>query len=292
MPHPFDLWFVTIAMILGLSVFAWLGRQLRGTTAVAPVLWSALALISLCGTEMAVGFSSETVAPAWAASLRYCAAVLTFCPPMALLGAKRPQDGAWQFIVFSLWVILCLPVVRSLLFGMGEMAEIHVALSWFLAILIAIVATNHLLTRFAISSVLFTLGQLILFREFLPGANLWPSISTASTQLAAIGLFAASLASVYLSWPRQSLKTITAPLDRVWLDFRDLFGAAWALRVAQRINQSSAMYGWNVRLDWHGITLLEGDAISPVTETAIRESLKTILRRFVSPEWIRARLGE
>ena len=41
--------------------------------------------------------------------LDFAAAMIVFCPAMALLGAKRPQDKPWQLIVLSLWGILALP---------------------------------------------------------------------------------------------------------------------------------------------------------------------------------------
>ena len=51
---------------------------------------------------------------------RFAAAVLSFAPTMALLGAKRPQNGAWQFVVITLWAILALPAFEVLLRGRGE----------------------------------------------------------------------------------------------------------------------------------------------------------------------------
>ncbi len=67
--------------------------------------------------------------PSWAAPARYIAAMSTFSPIMALLGAKRPQDRGWQFIVATLWAILSLPACEWLLFG--GVAEIHPARFWF-----------------------------------------------------------------------------------------------------------------------------------------------------------------
>ena len=74
------------------------------------------------------------------------------------------------------------------------------------------------------------------------------------------------------------------PLDRLWLDFRDLVGTLWALRVAERINTASAQCGWSARLGWHGWTL---DGPPPA---AMERSLRMLLRRFVSPQWIDQRL--
>ena len=101
----------------------------------------------------------------WLMPLRFAAAMATFCPLMALLGAKRPQDRAWQFIVFSLWIVLSLPSFEWLLFG--GVAEIHPARFWFLVVLTLIGATNGLTTRYWPSGLLFAGGQLALLVPFL-----------------------------------------------------------------------------------------------------------------------------
>jgi hypothetical protein len=82
----------------------------------------------------------------------------------------------------------------------------------------------------------------------------------------------------------------TVALDRVWLDFRDAFGAVWALRVMERMNAASTMYGWPVLLSWNGFSPRDdAPEVSPVPPT-VEESLRTLLRRFVSPEWIDERM--
>jgi hypothetical protein len=86
----------------------------------------------------------------WAHALKYLVGTATLCPSMALLGAKRPQNVACQFIVLSLWVVLCLPSAHAILFSGASAPTLHAAQSWFLTILIAITGTNHLPTRFAL----------------------------------------------------------------------------------------------------------------------------------------------
>ncbi len=82
-----------------------------------------------------------------------------------------------------------------------------------------------------------------------------------------------------------------SPLDRVWLDFRDLYGAAWGLRVMERMNASAAMYGWPVQLTWSGFIPRDAAAADEEVPPIVADSMRTLLRRFVSPEWIDARLG-
>lgn len=82
-----------------------------------------------------------------------------------------------------------------------------------------------------------------------------------------------------------------SPLDRVWLDFRDAFGVAWGLRVAERLNASAAMYSWPVTLTWQGFRGRQ-EGTSDIPPAAVEEGLRGLLRRFVSPEWIDSRLTE
>ncbi len=80
-------------------------------------------------------------------------------------------------------------------------------------------------------------------------------------------------------------------LDRVWLDFRDAFGAVWGLRVMERMNASAAMLGWPVTLSWQGFLANEPGAGNVETPQIVEDSLRTLLRRFVSPAWIDERLA-
>ncbi|MCO6456862.1 MAG: hypothetical protein J5I93_16310, partial [Pirellulaceae bacterium] len=81
--------------------------------------------------------------------------------------------------------------------------------------------------------------------------------------------------------------------DRVWLDFRDQFGAFWALRVAERMNVALAQQRWPLVLGWSGFSRSEHSAgegdLSPATPAAVDATLHSLLRRFVSRDWIAAR---
>jgi hypothetical protein len=198
---------------------------------------------------------------------------------------------AWQFIVLSLWCVLVLPSGEALLFGRGNGLEVGVVRSWFLLILIGMALLNTLPTRFALSGLLLAGGQLLMLWRFLPlPAVDWGPAAT----LWGLGLAVAGGALFAFGWPRAG--AVGNPLDRVWRDFRDLYGAAWALRVAQRINASAALYDWGVTLAWHGFVdradpTSTNIAVRPDVRAAIESSLATLLRRFVSPEWLAARLG-
>src|SRR5882724_5107505 len=69
----------------------------------------------------ALGHAVGWAAAAWAAFLfggngalgRYVALSLTGCAGVAVLGARRPHVGAWDFVVGSLLAVLLLPVAQG-----------------------------------------------------------------------------------------------------------------------------------------------------------------------------------
>ncbi len=270
----------------GLAALVWGFRRLAGTTLRAPWWWAAISLATVAIGEAAIALSDAGNSAA-AAQLRLTAGSLTFCPLVALLGAKRPQDRAWQFIVLSFWVILALPAAQARLLWPDEPPTVHPLWSWFLVVLIVVGVTNYVATRFSLAGLLGAAGQATFLWTFLPfGA---PTESQITSQLGLVMLGAAlAVAALIARRPRRTGE----PLDRLWLDFRDQFGVVWGLRIAERINSSAKMYGWDARLGWHGFsTAADGpiEAISPTVKAELEKSLRSLLRRFVSDAWIERR---
>lgn len=279
-----------------LSAAAWLAvvfvlrlRRIRGTTLVAPWIWGTISVVTLAGVEasLAIAGSPTTLV---AQALRYAAAMGTFCPIVALLGAKRPQNTGWQWIVLSLWAILCQPSIEWLLFG--GVAEIHPARFWFLVILILVGATNGLGTRNWPASSAFCVGQIILLLPYFSAQPWIASHSAAWWGLQLLFLWGLWLTLTgYLARRVAGNQLTGIRLNRVWLDFRDEFGVVWSLRIIERMNAAASMYDWPVILTWHGFE----PRVSSTYQDApavVEESFRTLLRRFVSPAWIDARMGE
>lgn len=274
---------VLAALLAALVGLARRWRSLAGTTLRAPWYWMLAALAALAACELATLSGAHA---GWTQHVRYLAAVATFCPLMAVLGAKRPQDRGWQFIVASLWIVAALPSVEQWFTRPHAALELHTAWRWFLLILIAIGLFNGLPTRYWASSLLTAAGQACLLSAHLPLSAGWQGGTADAATLWRLGAIAWCAAVALWGWDLPRRRGTRPPLDRLWLDFRDLVGAMWALRVADRINAASAQSGWSARLGWHGWTF---DGEPP---PALERSLRMLLRRFVSPQWIDRRLIE
>jgi hypothetical protein len=324
---------VAIAIVLaaagGFGLFQ-TDRELRGTTLLAPWRWACLSFATLASGAVFVAWPSVDLSPGGADHLHYLAGTTTLAPFVALLGARRPQDRAWQWIVLALLLLLALPCGKAFIFDSGAPPAPHAAWRLLMAILVSSQLANHLPTSFWPSALLAGLAQLGWLAGYLHGVAIRPSGIGSNGNgsngtglngtwtLAGLALAAAAIWLVRLPMKRRRLPR--RPIDRLWLEFRDAYGALWALRVAERFNASAAMYGWPARLRWGGMREAEGGVLAvggdESTDTskdcklqvgeqgrlpevserdvtaAMRQNLKTLLWRFVSPEWIAERLGE
>ncbi|HYO23615.1 MAG TPA: hypothetical protein VEQ85_01570, partial [Lacipirellulaceae bacterium] len=200
----------------------------------------------------------------------------------AVLGAKRPQDRAWQWVVLSLWIVLLVPAGQALdAQGRGEFTT---ALPWsgLLRGLIARGPVNYLATRCAVAHVACAFGQYALLAAPLGSSWTPPPV-------AAVG--ALLLAAVLPTLPRRAGGPAPdeGPLGAFtgrWLAFRDGWGAFWALRVLNRVNETAALSRWPVRLQWTGFTPVgPGGAslpLEPSVAAHLEQTLDTLLRRFES----------
>ena len=271
--------------LVGIAILLRFRQRLRGTTLSAAWCWALASVCSIAATTVLSATTLQDSPVKLRQALFFAAAMTTFCPLMAVLGAKRPQHRAWQWIVLALWVVLALPSGEWLLFNRG--GEIHAARSWFLAILIGLGSINYLPTRFWLASLLFAAGELVLVAPFLPGS------SSAAPPLphVALGLLVAALAAAAWLTPRRVRGP--EPLDCAWRDFRDLFGMVWALRVTERLNFIADQNQWQVRLRWSGFQEVNVDKPTPMSAEErgqITKNLRSRLLPFVSADWIAERL--
>jgi hypothetical protein len=276
----------TMRVALGALLAAWLVwayRRTAGTTLRAPVMWMLAALVVVLTAESLVDRASAV-----GGTIRYLAAVGSFCPSMALLGAKRPQDRGWQFVVATLWLVLGLPALQSLVFHPHSPLDLHPAWRWFLIVLIGIVVANYLLTRWALPVLLAGAAQWLLLGDQAPLG--WRG-NAESAVAGALALLLAAATCVSSGWPRRRGDAAAGSgsgSDRVWLAFRDAYGAVWALRVMERINQAAGQAERQERLGWQGFT----EHWDPLGDSArdpsdpLAATVRMLLTRFVSTAWI------
>lgn len=275
----------TVSLLLGAAALTLLfvsRTSRRATTLTAPAMWSALSfvLLALFPVLTASGFWGKFAEP-----IRFITAVSAFCPMMALLGAKRPQDKAWQWIVGSLWGLLALPALETIAFRPGQTLYIAPAWAWLMIILLAIEASNHLPTRYWPSAILTLSGQVLLVGPYLPGQ--WFTLADWQMPVG-LGCLVVALGLVSFGFPRRS--ATQQSIDLMWIDFRDRFGAAWGLRILQRLQETARMCKWDVNATWQGFETAAGSKpLSPEATAQVEQALASLLWRFVSKEWMEER---
>jgi hypothetical protein len=279
---------VLVSLAVGTAALIAIRRIVRETTITA-TWWWALGAFTCAGlVELLDAAALLGDAPS-AAAWRYAARSLLLCPAVSLIGAKRPQDGPWNFVVVSLWGILVLPAANALLLGTGQPLLVYGFQSWFLVVLVLLTLVGMLPTKHGFAAVLAAAGQALLLQEYLPLRFAEPC-----RFLTAAGMVCLASAAVLLALRAKPAKAATS-LDRLWIDFRDTFGLFWALRVQERLHAAAKQFGWPVQLHWTGWGTADGH---PLREELPQEQLKPILvtlrgllRRFVSNAWIDERSG-
>ncbi len=275
---------VVTIVLAAMALFRARGR-FAGTTLLPPIYWAIAVCFVGGGLEVASALGAVHAGEAGRRTWEYLAAVATLAPPIAVLGAKRPQDKAWQVIVATLLVVLCLPAVQTWAFHDGKL-QVHFILRWFLIVPVAVMGLVYMLpTRHVLKALLAGIGLAgVWWPSFATDSRMWSDGLTAFQA----GAFCLALAALWWSLaPRR--RDVPPSWDRVWCEFRDAFGAVWGLRVMQRFNATAEQCGWNVTLTWYGLHSLDD---RPVTEQpaetrdAIEQSFRTLLRRFVDEAWM------
>ena len=273
------------AVALALAVAALSARgfvRLRGTTLAAPAAWAVVVALVLAAVEATLAWRGDLEGTFGASLARYAAAVGTFCPLTAVLGAKRPQDRGWQWIVLSLWIVLLVPMGQAWAARTGKFESIGAAWRLMLGGLTVLGLLNYLPTRQFWAALLAAIGQHGLLFAFLfsrdPHAN-------SVNRLAGLGI--CLLAALIVRRPQSATRTPVASqltsFDRRWVTFRDCWGAFWGLRILNRINESAELSGWPVRLKWGGFVPTEGQGPPEVDERVaaqIEQAMGSLLRRF------------
>lgn len=219
-------------------------------------------------------------------------AILTVCPFIAALGARRPGSRVWGwFIVLPLMAVLGWPAF-TVMSNWPELAPLKVQVPFCVGFGLVLVMGmgNYVGTRFTVPALLIGLAVALALVPLSARSPLSP-ITAQITRVAAEVFYAAAVFSTI----RQGLRAGNeeSPWNRLWFDFRDTFGIVWSIRIQERINETAEREGWCSRLGPHGFEWESAIEHSHRQQTLGRmeHALRWHLRRFVDPEWINERLA-
>lgn len=282
--------FSLAALLLGIASVATFraGSQLRETSLRSATRWGLAAQIAwllCCVLSLAIPEKHAILDQFWS-----WAAILSLCPFISALGARRPTDRVWNaFIVWPLIPVLGWPAITA--WGYGDHLP-PVRLGWppvagFCLVLVMGLG-NWLGTRFtgpallAGFSIPASMVPLLSRWDFSLVAALWRGT-------AALGL---GLASLWAWHAAQRCNNAPDRFDDLWLDFRDTFGIVWSLRIQERVNAAAVQENWPCRLDSWGFQWSAD--VTPQqrsqTQPRLEHTFRWLLRRFVDEEWINRRL--
>jgi hypothetical protein len=272
-----------------------LRRGLSGTALLSAWNWVAVAWI---GWLMALLLSAApratkgTVEISW-----YVAAVLALTPPIAVLGARRPTSRVWTcFVLVPLVLVFTWPILTALHSGEASRTfSLEEPLLAGYGLVLVMGAGNYLALRYSLAALLWTVGLLAVVLPLCP--------TTARWMLGAEnGRFWGTICVAAAGWIADRLAARSGrpgsgdrpALDRVWRDFRDLFGIVWSRRVQERFNDQARQTGLSLRLGWEGLEPAAGNPTSGTFDSQsladTEKSLRWLLQKFVDPEWIDERL--
>jgi hypothetical protein len=271
-----------------------LRRGFRGT-ALEPA-WPWTGLVWLTWVIVPVVTIVEPPLAGWSDVLWYFAAVVALTPPIAVLGARRPTSRVWAWFVLLPLVMVfvwpLLPVLRREGVTSELSLEAPVVVGYALVLLMG--AGNYLGLRFSMSALLWTAGLILVVFPLCPTTAGWLPGAQTGRVCGSLFLTAAGwIADRQVAAGRPSDSGI--PLNRVWGDFRELFGIVWARRVQERFNDEARRKGLPVRLSIHGLEGASGHlpagGFDEPSLAAAEALLRWLLQKFVEPGWIDARLA-
>lgn len=276
---------VTLLAIVALSMYGgfslWrLRPYIVGTSLTGAWLWCVAAG---CGWSLAAVLGATNPDSLRLASMRWLVLVLSFAPFVSRLGAKRPQDRAWHWVVLSFVVVFGLPAWRALLLDRAFQPS-----GWQDAFVVAIVAlqvADTVATRLALPALLLGAAQIILHP-----APVWWDISGRLGDVEILtSLLLAVLATSMTAREFRRCIRYAHGWSRVWLEWRDRFGVLWSLRLMQRFNEDIRRVGTAVQLTWHGFRFDSNERMQEadtLPEGAVHV-FENLARRFVDPPWLK-----
>ncbi|HUG91118.1 MAG TPA: hypothetical protein VML55_09805 [Planctomycetaceae bacterium] len=276
-------------------------RAVRGTSLTAAWRWAAggtAAWAFVWGGVVTGRLSGGAADVAW-----YLVAVAMLCPPVAVLGARRPGSRAWNgFVVLPLLAVLSLPAVTAVVLASSatgaRLGAFRLETPWAAGFGLVLVmgVGNYVGTRLTPTAVLYAAAAVLLTGPVTDGTGaVFPSAETCR-EWASLCLGLSAGLALGRGLGCASAASAGDGLDRLWRDFRNLYGVVWTRRVMDRVNETLAARTLPVGLEWSGLAWIgpPPEPVEPVMAEARQHAEQTVgwlLKRFVDPEWIATRLG-
>jgi len=247
--------------------------------------WMTATLASALGPPITEGIKDQ---------LWYAAAVLSLCPLIAILGARRPGSAWWSwFIVVPLVCVMGWPAAEAWQIGWPPeplVLDAPVVIGY--AFVLVMGLGNYFGTCFTLPAIVLAAAALLNVSTFWHDRPDWMPVAAWSHLVATAGVIAATF---WAAIGFRSRGVSAWPLERAWLDFRNLFGIVWARRVQEQFNDTARRSAWPVRLGPLGFVAETGQRVDPTTidaatSDAMEAWLRWLLRRFVDPGWIDSRV--
>jgi hypothetical protein len=164
------------------------------------------------------------------------------------------------------------------------------------ALVLIMGAGNYLGLKHSLSALLWIAALLLIILPLCPAtAGIVPAAATGRPLAAWCLAAAAWIANRQAGRQTPPAGDSAGRLDRVWNDFRELFGIVWSRRTLERFNDYARQKALTFRLGLHGFEDGSGRRLNldsdPATSAAAESALRWHLQKFVDPEWIDARLA-
>ncbi len=270
------------------------------TSLVAAGWWSVWVQATL--TVAVIGtIAKDRIGPGIVDQLWYLAAVFSLCPLIAVLGARRGRIVDWNlFVLLPLVIVLEWPALAEWKrCWNGQRLELEMPSLIAFGLVLLMGAGNFVGTRFTRPALVWiaTWGLTVwtfgnpLGKTHFPRESVY-SFLTISQLVLWMTVAQAVRRSANVARSGQSSNLLTG-WDRVWQDFRDHFGIVWSFRLMARVNEVARREEWPWTLTIEGlrhVSLAHAQAANPNSDPRVDHTFRWLLKQFVDPEWIDARL--
>jgi len=257
--------------------------RVTGTTLVDAWRWS-WGVVALAVVTAVVRSATDRPFPVGDCGL----AVAAMIPQVAVLGARRPTNRVWTpFVVLPMVIVLLWPVIMLVLrrgWFVDAALETPSVVAYELVVVMA--CGNYFGTRLTVASLAWgAVCSALLIAHATITPQWWPLVDEIRIVAGIVGVISLSRAASVWSPHDVSLD----PFDRLWFDVLDHFGIVWARRLQERLNAVGRQQQWPAKLDidgWHW-----QQSATDEQRAEMEHACRWLLRRFVDPPWIDARLG-